>query len=145
MYTVIYDGACNVCGRAMSLLRRWDRRGRFTILPYQDPAVPALFPAVSAAEFAAAIQLISPGGARWAGAAAIDRLLSEADPAPGSLIQLSVPSARNDTATFDRMTLQRLESVRRALSDRGYLAHGDASFDGDDDVPRDGAGHGVLL
>ena len=55
-----------------------------------------------------------------AGNVAIDRLLKEADPAPGSLIRLSVVADKNGTATFDRMTLQRLESVRIALSNRGY-------------------------
>ncbi len=51
---------------------------------------------------------------------AIDRLLAEAEPAPGSLIRLSVPGIQNGTATFDRLTLQRLESVRGDLSSRGY-------------------------
>jgi len=54
------------------------------------------------------------------GRQAIDRLLKEADPAPGSLIRLSVPGSQDDTATFDRMTLQRLESIRSALVNRGY-------------------------
>lgn len=51
---------------------------------------------------------------------AIDRLLAEADPKPGSLIRLSVPASQQGTATFDRLTLQRLESVRSDLSSRGY-------------------------
>ena len=55
-----------------------------------------------------------------AGTAAIDRLLAEADPVPGSLVRLSVAGSQNGTATFDRMTLQRLESVRAALANRGY-------------------------
>jgi pilus assembly protein CpaD len=55
-----------------------------------------------------------------AGTAAIDRLLSEADAAPGSLVRLSVAGSQNGTAVFDRMTLQRLESVRAALANRGY-------------------------
>ncbi|MGF1629424.1 MAG: CpaD family pilus assembly lipoprotein [Kiloniellaceae bacterium] len=54
------------------------------------------------------------------GTAAIDRLLKEADPAPGSLIRLSVAGSQDSTAVFDRMTLQRLESVRIALANRGY-------------------------
>jgi pilus assembly protein CpaD len=53
------------------------------------------------------------------GTAAIDRLLSEAAPEPGSVIRLSVPG-QNGAATFDRLTLQRLESVRVALTNRGY-------------------------
>jgi type IV pilus biogenesis protein CpaD/CtpE len=51
---------------------------------------------------------------------AIDRLLAEADPQPGALIRLSVPGSREGTATFDRLTLQRLESVRGDLTSRGY-------------------------
>lgn len=51
---------------------------------------------------------------------AIDRLLAEADPEPGSLIRLSVPGSQQGTATFDRLTLQRLESVRSDLVSRGY-------------------------
>lgn len=54
------------------------------------------------------------------GRQAIDRLLSEADPAPASLIRLSVAGSDNDSASFDRMTLQRLESVRAALAARGF-------------------------
>jgi len=55
-----------------------------------------------------------------AGTAAIDRLIAEAAPEPGSLIRLSAPAGAAGTATFDRLTLQRLESVRAALANRGY-------------------------
>lgn len=74
---MIYDGECRVCGRCVALLRRWDRRGRFETVPYQDPAVPARFPSIPAADLAAALQLVAPDGRRLAGAAAIDRILVE--------------------------------------------------------------------
>lgn len=54
-----------------------------------------------------------------AATAAIDRLLAEAAPEPGNLIRLSVPGS-GGTETYDRTTLQRLESVRAALASRGY-------------------------
>lgn len=54
------------------------------------------------------------------GRQALDRLISEADPAPGSLIRLSVAGTLEGGATYDRVTLQRLESVRMALANRGY-------------------------
>ena len=54
-----------------------------------------------------------------AGTAAIDRLIAEAAPEPGNLVRLSVPGS-GGTDTYDRMTLQRLESVRTALANRGY-------------------------
>ncbi|GAB4392471.1 MAG: hypothetical protein Tsb0032_08200 [Kiloniellaceae bacterium] len=50
---------------------------------------------------------------------AIDRLIEEADPAPGSLVSLSVPKAQGGPSTFDRATLQRLESVRMVLANLG--------------------------
>lgn len=51
---------------------------------------------------------------------AIDRLLEEAAPSPGSLIDLSVPGDRGGPATLDHLTLQRLEAVRMRLAERGY-------------------------
>lgn len=65
--------------------------------------------------FAGESALLDPEASR-----AIDRLLAEAKPAPGSLIRLSVAGSENGTANYDRITLQRLESVRMALSNRGY-------------------------
>ena len=61
---------------------------------------------------------------------AIDRLIEEAAPPPGSLVRLSVPGDHETTTTFDRLTLQRLESIRVALANRGYesaLADNDAA------------------
>ncbi|WP_193370494.1 CpaD family pilus assembly lipoprotein [Pelagibius marinus] len=51
---------------------------------------------------------------------AIDRLLAESEPTPNSLIGLSVADSVGAPATFDRLTLQRLEAVRLVLADRGY-------------------------
>jgi pilus assembly protein CpaD len=51
---------------------------------------------------------------------AIDRLLAESDAQPGTLIRLSVPGGQQGATTFDRLTLQRLESVRSDLASRGY-------------------------
>ena len=51
---------------------------------------------------------------------AIDRLLKEAAPAPGNLVRLSVPGHDAEGASYDQLTLQRLESIRGALANRGY-------------------------
>lgn len=51
---------------------------------------------------------------------AIDALLKEADPDPGTILTLNVGG--NANAAYDRLTLQRLENVRMALADRGYQA-----------------------
>ena len=51
---------------------------------------------------------------------AIDRLIMEAAPDPGTTVVLTVGDG---TATrYDRLSLQRLEGVRLALADRGYEA-----------------------
>src|SRR3546814_14313849 len=48
-----------------------------------------------------------------AGTAAIDRLLKEADPPPGSLIRLSVPGSDGGSAAFDRIDRKRVGQVQR--------------------------------
>ncbi|WP_421935149.1 CpaD family pilus assembly lipoprotein [Pelagibius sp.] len=54
------------------------------------------------------------------GQQAVDALLLEAEPDPGTVVSLS--AGDGDTPRYDRLTLQRLEAVRVALADRGYEA-----------------------
>lgn len=51
---------------------------------------------------------------------AIDALLIEAEPDPGTIVTLHAGESRDPAD--DRLTLQRLEAVRMALADRGYQA-----------------------
>ena len=67
--------------------------------------------------FDGATPLLDRGGHK-----AIDRLLKEAAPRPGSLIALSIGGNGQGAAAIDRLTLQRLEAVRIALADRGYAS-----------------------
>jgi pilus assembly protein CpaD len=53
---------------------------------------------------------------------AIDQLLKEARPQPGSLVSLSIGGSAQGASAIDRVTLQRLEAVRIALADRGYAS-----------------------
>jgi predicted DCC family thiol-disulfide oxidoreductase YuxK len=76
VYTVLYDGQCRVCAASARLLRRWDTAGRLELVPYQDPAVPERFPTIPAAALREAMQVVGPDGARWEGAAAVERILS---------------------------------------------------------------------
>jgi predicted DCC family thiol-disulfide oxidoreductase YuxK len=75
-YTVVYDGTCKVCGRLVTLLRKWDRRHEIEVVPSQQPGVMARFPWIPARAYAEAVQLIGPGGRTWSGAAAIEELLN---------------------------------------------------------------------
>jgi predicted DCC family thiol-disulfide oxidoreductase YuxK len=75
-HALIYDGECGICRRSMDWVRSRDARGRVRIVPYQDPSVPAEFPAVPREEMENALQLISDSGERWQGADAVAHLLA---------------------------------------------------------------------
>lgn len=74
-YTVVYDGACRVCGRLVSVLKRWDTQGVLEIVPSQTPGVRARFPWIPPRAFAESVQVVGPGGRTWQGAAALEQLL----------------------------------------------------------------------
>jgi predicted DCC family thiol-disulfide oxidoreductase YuxK len=101
-YTVIYDGACKVCGRLVKVLQKWDRKHQLEILPSQAAGVQARFPWIPARAYAESVQLIGPGGRTWQGAAAIEQLL---DVLPkGGLISwiFSIPFVRPLAERFYR-------------------------------------------
>ncbi|HJR64089.1 MAG TPA: DUF393 domain-containing protein [Gemmatimonadaceae bacterium] len=74
-YTLVYDGVCNVCGRLVRLLQRWDRHHHVETVPFQQAGVAARFPWIPMEAYNEAVQLIGPGGHTWQGAAAIEKLL----------------------------------------------------------------------
>ncbi len=74
-YTLVYDGACDVCQRLVGVVERWDAGGVIATLPSDDPVVRDRFPWIAPAAYAEAMQLIAPDGQTWAGAAAVERLL----------------------------------------------------------------------
>jgi predicted DCC family thiol-disulfide oxidoreductase YuxK len=75
-YTVVYDGACKVCGRLSRVLEKWDRHTQLEIIPSQTAGVNARFPWIPARAYQESLQLIGPGGRTWQGAAAIEQLLN---------------------------------------------------------------------
>ena len=75
-YTVVYDGACKVCGKLSRVLEKWDRADELEIIPSQAPGVHARFPWIPARAYKESLQLIGPGGKTWQGAAAIEQLLN---------------------------------------------------------------------
>jgi predicted DCC family thiol-disulfide oxidoreductase YuxK len=74
-YTVVYDGFCKVCGRLVTVLRKWDRGKLLEIVSSQTPGVQARFPWIPARAYLESVQVIGPGGRTWQGAAAIEQLL----------------------------------------------------------------------
>jgi predicted DCC family thiol-disulfide oxidoreductase YuxK len=74
-WTLVYDGNCGVCKKAVRAIARWDRRHEVELLPSQDPCVSARFPWIPPQAYAEAMQLIGPGGGTTQGADAIEELL----------------------------------------------------------------------
>jgi predicted DCC family thiol-disulfide oxidoreductase YuxK len=74
-YVVVYDGNCNVCGRIVRRLDKWDRDRMLEIVPSQRPGVRDRFPWIPAKAYTESVQLIGPGGTTWQGAAAVERII----------------------------------------------------------------------
>lgn len=72
--TLIYDGECGVCQKAVTLLRRWDRERVLRYVPFQDGPAVARF-GIALPALAAAMHLILPNGRVYAGADAVPELL----------------------------------------------------------------------
>ncbi len=72
--TLIYDGECGVCQKAVMLLRRWDREHVLRFVPFQDRPAVARF-GIALPALAAAMHLILPDGSVYAGADATPELL----------------------------------------------------------------------
>ncbi len=72
--TLIYDGECGICRKAVDLLRRWDRERVLQYVPFQDEATVREF-GIALPALAAAMHLVFPDGRVFAGADAIPPLL----------------------------------------------------------------------
>jgi len=71
--TVIYDGECGLCRKAVGRLQAWDRERRLEYVAFQDPAVHRFGIALPA--LAAALHIVLPDGKTFAGADAAPHLL----------------------------------------------------------------------
>jgi predicted DCC family thiol-disulfide oxidoreductase YuxK len=74
-YTVVYDGACKVCGRLVRLLTVWDKKRQLELIPFQNTTVLDRFPWIPSSAYAEAMQVIGPGGQTWQGGDAVEKLL----------------------------------------------------------------------
>jgi len=72
--TLIYDGECGMCRRAVTLLKRWDREHKVLYVPFQDGAAVSRF-GVALPALAAAMHLVLPDGRVYPGADAVPELL----------------------------------------------------------------------
>ena len=75
-YVLVYDGNCNVCGKLVRVLQKWDRDSqRLEIVPSQAPGVHARFPWIPARAYTESVQLVGPHGHTWQGAAAVEQII----------------------------------------------------------------------
>ena len=73
--TIIYDGHCQFCIRALRLLKRFDPKQTIEMLDYHAPETLAKFPQVSYEQANEAMLVISPKGKVYRGFFAFRRLI----------------------------------------------------------------------
>jgi predicted DCC family thiol-disulfide oxidoreductase YuxK len=73
---LVYDGECEFCTRLAGWVRRRDRRGRIEIRPNQEAGLIERL-GLSPEEVGRAAWVVEPGGAKFEGAAGINRVLLE--------------------------------------------------------------------
>ena len=98
-WLVLYDADCGMCKWLLALLLRWDREARLRPLALQRAEADRLLADLALAERMASWHLVSPGGERRSGGAALPVLLR------------LLPAGRPAAAVLDR-------SPR--LTERGY-------------------------
>ena len=74
-HTVLYDGSCPLCRRAVARLQSWDSDGRLEFLSSDSPRVETDFSWISREELAEALHLVGVGKKTWAGARAVEELV----------------------------------------------------------------------
>jgi predicted DCC family thiol-disulfide oxidoreductase YuxK len=73
---LLYDGECEFCSRLARWVERHDARGRISVLPNQEVGLVERL-GLTRAEVDRAAWAVEPGGSRFEGAAAINRVLRE--------------------------------------------------------------------
>lgn len=74
-HTLVYDGHCQLCQRAIAAVRRMDPAQQIEIVASQEPGVSERFSAIPPTSFAEAMHLVAIDGTTWRGAAAMEELL----------------------------------------------------------------------
>jgi predicted DCC family thiol-disulfide oxidoreductase YuxK len=74
--TLVYDGECGFCTRLARWVERQDRRGRVSVRPNQEAGLIESL-GLTPEEVARAAWAVEPGGRKFEGAAAINRVLAE--------------------------------------------------------------------
>ena len=93
-HTLVFDGRCGICRRAMAAIRAMDRAGAIEIVASQDPGVGERFPMITPSAFDEAMHLIARDDTTWSGAAAVEELLRILPRTRWFAFVFSIPLAR---------------------------------------------------
>jgi predicted DCC family thiol-disulfide oxidoreductase YuxK len=74
-HTLVFDGHCRICQRAIAAIRKLDPSGRIEIVASQESGVRTRFSKIPDAAFDEAMHLVATDGTSWSGAAAVEELL----------------------------------------------------------------------
>jgi predicted DCC family thiol-disulfide oxidoreductase YuxK len=74
--TLLYDGECDFCSRSARWVKRRDRRGAISVRPNQEPGLIESL-GLTRQEVNRASWAVEAGGAKFEGAAGINRVLRE--------------------------------------------------------------------
>lgn len=75
-YLLLYDGECSLCVGFSKAVRRWDRRKRIDLVPFDDPRVRSIAPGMSEETLRRSFHLAFPDGRIRSGSQAMPDLLS---------------------------------------------------------------------
>ncbi len=74
-HTVLYDGSCPLCCRAVTRLKGWNSDGALEFLSSDSPRIETEFSWITKEQLAEALYLVGPGNQTWAGARAVEELV----------------------------------------------------------------------
>jgi predicted DCC family thiol-disulfide oxidoreductase YuxK len=88
--TLLFDGSCDFCTRAVRLVRAIDRRGKITLVPFQKPGEPERH-GLTVAQCEQSIWAVTPDGFTFHAAAAANLTLAVALGVPLPLWLYAIP------------------------------------------------------
>jgi predicted DCC family thiol-disulfide oxidoreductase YuxK len=112
--TLIYDGECGLCRRAVERLRSWDHEHRLHYVPFQDEEAVKRF-GIGLPALAAAMHLVLPDGRVFSGADAVPELGRQLPGKRWWAWGFAVPGVRPLARRVYRRIAQRRRCVVRGL------------------------------
>jgi predicted DCC family thiol-disulfide oxidoreductase YuxK len=116
--TLVYDGFCPVCSKAIAWIEQHEREGAFEMMPCQSDDLPARFPHLGRAACMKAMHLVLPDGATLAGEQALPEIAKRLEKYSGAADLFRLPGAKTMSRTFYRWFADRRYSLARLFGMR---------------------------